>query len=93
MLEKSIKSEFIEKTVKIGRRGQITLPRIIRKIDKLKEKDELKVTRMPSGELHFRKITKEHPVDRMLSIIETFPKINFDKTWKEVQSERRESER
>jgi AbrB family looped-hinge helix DNA binding protein len=94
MSEKYLKSEFIRETIKIGRRGQITIPKTVRMIESLKRGDKLKLVRQPTGTIYLEKLPKEKdPVERILEITNKYPKFDFDKAWKEVQEERRRSER
>lgn len=94
MSEKYLKSELISQTIKIGRRGQITLPKTLRVVDNLKKGDKLKLIRQPTGTIYLSKIPKEKdPFERLMKLIKTFPKFDFDEAWKEVQEERRRSER
>ena len=74
--------------IKVGERGQITIPKNIRLEDKITSKDTLRVTHLPGGSIVIRKIEKEKPEDRIMKIIMGAPKIDIKKAWKEVQKER-----
>ena len=94
MSEKSLKSELISGVIKIGRRGQITLPKTVRVAEDLRRGDKLKLVRQPSGSIYLTKLPKEKdPFERLMKVLEKVPKFDFGKTWKEVQEERRRSER
>ena len=80
--------------IKVGRRGQITLPKAMRVVEGLKRGDKLKLVRQPTGTIYLTKIPKEKdPFERLMKLIKTFPKFDAEKAWKEVERERRESER
>ena len=88
MSEKIKKSDFVKKTVKIGKRGQITLPKSIRTIEKITENEKLNIIKLPSGAMFIKKVIKETPEDNIIKIISSVKKIDFEKAWKEVQKER-----
>lgn len=94
MSEKSLKSELISGIIKIGRRGQITLPKTLRVVEDLRRGDKLKLVRQPTGTIYLTKLPKEKdPFERLMKVLEKVPKFDFEKAWKEVQEERRRSER
>lgn len=80
---------FMTDTVKIAKKGQITIPKKIREEDGLKESDILIVTHLPGGEIVLRKHTQHDPVDMMLEAIHASPSINAASAWEEVKAERR----
>lgn len=80
--------EFIEKTVRVGARGQITIPKKMRKFKNLKEKEEIRVFLLPGGEMVVKKVEGKAPEDRILEIVSNAPKINFKDAWSEIQKER-----
>lgn len=84
------KHKLIYRKVKVGERGQITIPKKIRTEDKIMTNDTLLVTHLPGGSIVLRKMEKEKPEERIMKIIMEAPKIDFKKTWKEVQEEREE---
>jgi AbrB family looped-hinge helix DNA binding protein len=88
------KSELIIETIKIGRRGQVTIPKNVRTAEALRIGDRLKIVRQPTGTIYLTKIPKEkNPFDRLMTVLEKVPKFDAEKAWKEVERERRESER
>lgn len=94
MSEKYQKSELMSETIKIGRRGQITLPKIVRTVEGLKRGDRLKLVRQPTGTIYLTKIPKEKDhFERLIKVLGKVPKFDAEKAWKEVEKERRESER
>jgi len=74
--------------VKMGKKGQITLPKEIRDDEDYQEGDEFFLTHMPGGDVTLHKKTIGTPEDRLLELIKTLPKINWRKAWKEVEEER-----
>ncbi len=84
------KHELITKIVKLGRKGQLTLPKIIRKKEGLKEKDEFILLHIAGGEIVLRKRNKKTPEDLMLEAIEEAPPFDAKKAWEEVKAERRD---
>ncbi|MBI2584143.1 MAG: hypothetical protein HYW25_05730 [Candidatus Aenigmarchaeota archaeon] len=85
-----MKSEhkFLTAKVKVGARGQITIPKAIRHEDKIRARDTLKVTHHPGGEIVLKKIESESPEERMLAILKRTPKIDAEKAWREIVRER-----
>ena len=84
---------FFTDKVKLGKKGQITIPKIIRDEDQLKERDTFIVTHTPGGDIVLRKQHVKTPEDRMLEAIKRMPKFDFEQAWKEVLEERRRSDR
>lgn len=80
---------YMTDEVRVGKKGQVTIPRKMRDADKLKEADTLKVTYMPGGDFIFRKKVTHDPVDKALEILRTVPDFDWRKAWKEVVEERR----
>lgn len=79
---------FMVDKVKLGKKGQITLPKKIRDEDDLKEGDTFIVTHMHGGAVMLQKKKIQAPEDRMLEIINSLPSIGWRKAWKEVEAER-----
>lgn len=77
-----------EKTVQIGEKGQITIPKAVRDYWGVHPNDLIRMTMLPSGLLMAHTIKKIVPEDRIFSTVSRMPKINADKLWKEVESER-----
>ena len=75
--------------VRLGKKGQVTIPKKIREMDSLKEDDTFIVTHMPGGDIILRKQITVHPIDRALEIIRNAPHFDWRKAWKEVVEERR----
>ncbi len=79
---------FIVDKVKLGKKGQLTIPKKIRDEDGLQENDEFIVTHMPGGDITLQKKRKRSPEDMMLEAINSMPRINWRQAWKEVETER-----
>ncbi len=83
---------FVDK-VRIGKKGQITIPKLIRDEDGLAESDVLVLTHTPGGDILLRKANIKTPEDTMLDAISKAPKFDWRRAWAEVEEERRQSER
>ena len=81
--------EFFTDTIRMGKKGQITIPKIIRDEDELNENDVLIVTHMSGGDIVLRKKKVQKPEDRMLKIIRSIPPFDWRQAWKEVEEERK----
>ncbi|MBI2575771.1 AbrB/MazE/SpoVT family DNA-binding domain-containing protein [Candidatus Woesearchaeota archaeon] len=80
---------LIIETLKVGKKGQITIPKIIRDEDGLMENGRLKLTHMPNGEMFLNRIEGGMtPEDKMLEILDRIPKFDWRKVWKEMEEER-----
>ena len=77
---------FQEYEVKVGKKGQFTIPKKIRDRDHIKEDDLFNVTLMSDGSILLKRETKK--VDKLLEFIRALPKIDWDKAWKEIEAER-----
>lgn len=75
-------------TVRMGKRGQITIPKKIRDEDCIEEDDTFIVTHSPGGDILLRKTTIKSPEDTMVDIIRSLPKLDWRKMWTEVEHER-----
>lgn len=84
---------IMEKIIKIGEKGQITIPKIARENWKINPGDKAKIIVTPSGMIIMHIIKEESPEDKILETIKKAPRIDFKKLWKEVEKEREESER
>ena len=82
-------NDFILDKVKLGRKGQITIPKKIREKDRLKEEDVFIVTHMPGGDIILRKQSKKDPEDVILEALSKAPSFDWQKAWKEVVNERK----
>ena len=80
---------FMTDKVRLGKKGQITIPKKIRDEDKLKEHDTFIVKHMPSGSIILEKQKIRAPEDLMLEAIARAPKFNADEAWEEVKAERK----
>lgn len=80
---------FMTDTIKIAKKGQITIPKQIRDEDGLKENDVLIVTHLPGGEILLRKHLRRDSVDMMLEAVRQSPPIGAATAWEEVKAERR----
>lgn len=77
--------KFVNKIVKVGERGQIVIPKTIRKIEKIKPKDILKVTDI-AGTITIKKIERKSPEEHFFDFIENSGLTMDD--WKEIENER-----
>ncbi len=73
---------------RLGKKGQLTLPKRMRDEDSLIEGDEFAVVRLPSGDIILQKIRSNAPENRIFDAIGKMPDINWRQAWKEVESER-----
>lgn len=80
---------FFTDTVKLGKKGQITIPKKIRDEDELREEDIFIVLHAPGGEIILQKQKTKAPEDLMLEAIHSAPKFDWRKAWEEVKAERR----
>ena len=79
---------FVEQ-VKLGKKGQITIPKKIREEEHLKEDDVFIVQHNTGGNIILTKQTTKAPEDIMLEAIMRAPKINAKAAWEEIKKERR----
>lgn len=88
---KRIMKEYkvITKIVKLGKKGQITIPRKIRKEENFKENDKFVLTHITNGELILKKKKYDSPEKRLLNLIKTFKPFDWRKAWEEVREERK----
>ena len=77
--------KYITKIVKVGERGQIVIPKLIRKIERIKPKDSLKVTDV-AGTINIRKIEKKTAEEQFFEFIENSGLSTKD--WKDIERER-----
>lgn len=85
--------QLIIDQVKLGKKGQFTIPKKIRDEDQFREDDLFMVTHLSGGEILLRKVTVQTPEDRLLEIIRGFPSFDARAAWREVQEERRKEHR
>ncbi len=83
--------ETFKEKVKLGKKGQITIPKNIRDEDNLKENDIFIVQHMPGGDIVLSKqiYVIKTPEDLMLEVIMRSPTINAIEAWEEVKRERK----
>lgn len=84
--------EFFTDKVKLGKKGQITIPKKIRDEDKLQEDDVLRVTHMPGGSIVLEKVIKK-PEVKLFEFLKTLPPFDWRKAWEEVRAERAKEHR
>ncbi len=77
--------KYITKVVKVGERGQIVIPKTIRKIERIKPKDILKVTHV-AGTITIKKVQKKSPEEQIFEFIENSGLTMKD--WQDIQKER-----
>lgn len=81
--------QFFFEKVKLGKKGQVTIPKNIRDEDQLKEDDVFIIQHAPGGEIILTKQTTKAPEDLMLEAIMRSPRINAKEAWKEIRKERK----
>lgn len=79
--------KFATRIVKVGERGQIVIPKSIRKIEGIKPKSVLKVTNYGTGTIVVSKLSEsKSPEERFL---EKLQRLNIPKNaWEIIQMER-----
>lgn len=77
--------KYITKIVKVGERGQIVIPKTIRKIERIRPKDVLKVTDV-AGTIMIKKIQRKSPEEQVFKFIENSGLTMKD--WHDIQRER-----
>lgn len=82
-------NQLISKKVRIGRKGQLTIPKKIRDKSYLKENDILIISETPGGDFLIRRTKEATPEDRMFAILAKIPPFDWKKAWREVKEERR----
>jgi len=80
---------FLTDKVKMGKKGQITIPKKIRDEDGLREDDTFIVTHTPSGDIIMRKQKVKAPEDLILEAIKKMPPFDWRQAWEEVREERK----
>ena len=85
--------KFITDTIKMGKKGQITIPKIIRDEDSFNEGDTLNITNMPGGDIILQKKHAPTADDKLFEFLEKMPKINWRKAWEEIKAERKQEHR
>ncbi len=86
--------QAIQQKVTLGKKGQLTIPKIIRDQAHLHEDDTFMLSQTPGGDIIIRKIKDvEAPEEKLLQLLEKLPKFDFKKAWAEVVEERRNSHR
>ncbi len=75
--------------VKLAKKGQITIPKVIREEDHLQENDVLILTHMPGGDIVLRKQRKKSPEEALIEILLRTPPFDAKTAWEEVRQERR----
>lgn len=84
---------LIVERVKLGKKGQLTIPKKIRDEDGLFENDTFIITHSPGGDMILRKAIVKTPEQKMLEIIEKMPRFDARKAWIEVLEERKKEHR
>lgn len=79
---------FLTTKVKLGNKGQITIPKKIRDQDMLRESDVFIVTHTFSGDIVLKKQKIKTPEDLIFESIQKASKFNWREAWKEVVKER-----
>lgn len=80
---------FFNEEVKLGRKGQITIPKKLREEDELKENDVFRLTHFSGGSIVLEKKEKKTPEMDLFEFLDTLPKIDWKKAWREIRAERR----
>lgn len=76
---------IIQEYVKVGERGQITIPKAIREKESIRPNMILRIIDMP-GAIVIEKISTESPEDMILEALQA-AKLT-DEDWEEIQKER-----
>tara|TARA_Y100000310_G_C20004704_1_gene500141 strand:- start:118 stop:369 length:252 start_codon:yes stop_codon:yes gene_type:complete len=76
-------------TVRVGKKGQITLPKKLRDEDDCKEGDRMEYAHMPNGDIVLRKQEQQDPLENLFATIKKMPKFDVDKAWNEIKAERK----
>ena len=84
---------FVTDEIKLGKKGQLTIPKKVRDEDFFKEGQIFKFVHTTDGDMIIKKKTIQNPEDKMIEIINSLPKIDWDKAWEEVLEERRREKR
>ncbi len=80
---------FMVDTVKLAKKGQITIPKSIRDEDGFQENEVFVISHLPGGEIVLRPQKLKNPEERMLELIRAAPSFDAKAAWKEVREERR----
>lgn len=83
-----MKHTFIIDKIKLGKKGQITIPKSIRDEDGLKENDLFIITHMLDGDIIIHKKEEKTPEDLILDAINNAPQFDWRNAWKEIEEER-----
>ena len=78
----------MEKIVRVGEKGQITIPKEAREKWLINAGDNARIVVMPSGVISVRILKKEQPEDRLVNFLNKMPGIDAEKAWKEVEKQR-----
>jgi len=79
--------KFVTKIIKVGERGQIVIPKAIRRMEGIKPKSTIKVTHYGTGNIVISKISEgKSPEEKFLEILQSLrlPK----NAWEKIQKER-----
>ncbi len=80
---------FFSEEVKLGRKGQLTIPKKLREEDGLKENDVFRLTHFSGGSIVLEKKKKNIPEIALFEFLDTIQKIDWRKAWEEVKAERK----
>ncbi len=81
--------QYLTTEAKLGKKGQITIPKKIREGENLQEDDVFIVTHAPGGDIVLHKKRVVDGVDMMLKAIEQAPKFDWRQAWEEIKAERK----
>lgn len=84
---------FYTEEVRLGKKGQITIPKKIRDEDELEEDDTFVLTHLPSGEIMLKRADMKTADDDLFEFLSTAPSIHWRSAWEEVREERRREHR
>ncbi len=74
--------------VKLGKKGQITLPKEIRDDEDYHEGDVFTINHIPGGDIILQKKSDKTPEEKLMDFLDTVPKFDVRKAWKEIEEER-----
>ena len=73
---------------KLGKKGQLTIPKKIRERARLRENDVFQITQTPGGDIVIRKQPARAPEDQLLAFISKIPPFDLKKALQEIRKER-----
>ena len=75
--------------IKMGKKGQITIPKKIRDEEGFEEYDTFIISSTPGGDIIMRRKKMHTPEDTILDAIKNMPPFDAREAWREVKEERK----